>query len=150
MTKPEWINDAWELDEVIADPVFQEFIDGLFKCKYVTRITLLGSIVIRGRESFKRYPNLPQFIDIDVGVEYDKSIKKKYLIPRNDLSGIATMEVAEYLMPFGLKRYKASPKYFRPMVYVPSPNAPDSYYGQKYAIHIEREPYAQHVVLRER
>jgi len=149
MTKTEWINDAWELDEVIADPVFQEFIDGLFKCECVTRITLLGSIVIGGREPFNRHPNAPQFIDIDVGVEYG-SIPTSEVIPCHSNSGIETREVAEYLMPFGLKRDVRSTERFRPMVYVPSPNAPDSYYGKKYAIHVEKAPYASHVVLRER
>ena len=149
MTKTEWINDAWELDEVIADPVFQEFVDGLFECECVTRITLLGSIVIGGREPFNRYPDKLHFIDIDVGVEYG-SIPTSEVIPCHDNSGISTREVAEYLMPFGLKRDPISPERFRPMVYVPSPNAPDSYYGKKYAIHVERKPYAQHVVLRER
>jgi len=149
MTKTEWINDAWELDEVIADPVFQEFIDGLFKCKCVTRITLLGSIVIGNREPFNRYPGKPHFIDIDVGVEYG-SIPTSEVIPSHGHSGVSTREVAKYLMPFGLKRDVSSPECFRPMVYVPSPNAPDSYYGKKYAIHVERKPYAQHVVLRER
>ena len=149
MTKPEWINDAWELDDIIADPVFQEFIDGLFKCKCVKRITLLGSIVIRGREPFNKYPNAPQFIDIDVGIEYG-SIPRSEVIPSHGHSGIETRKVAEYLIPFGLKMDVRSPQRFRPVVYVPSPNAPDSYYGKKYAIHLEKKPYAQHVVLRER
>jgi len=149
MTRPEWVNDAWELDDVIADPVFQEFIDGLFECGYVRRITLLGSIVIGGREPFNRYPDKLHFIDIDVGVEYS-SIPNSEVIPSHSNSGIETRGVAEYLIPYELKKCPNDTARYRPMVYVPSPNAPDSYYGKKYAIHIERAPYEQHVVLRER
>lgn len=149
--QPDWINEKWELDKVLEDPAFQSFIDGLFKCEHVKRITLLGSLVIEGYEPFTRglekYGN-PLAIDIDVSLEYDDSIPEPIRHP-SDLfldryaRCTATPEIKDYL-----ERYELG--HGDPVVYIPSQSAPNGPCGRKYRIHIEDRPINQHIVLRER
>lgn len=115
--------DRWELNEFLNDPKVQDFIDGLFACKHVTRITVLGSMVQKGYEPFNKYVGTTRQPDVDIGVEYDIPYVHKH-------GSYATLEIKEYFERFDWNG--------------------SSVIVSRYRIHIETAPRKKHIVLRER
>lgn len=144
MNQQKLMKGEWKLDEILADPTFQKFVDGLFNCEQIKRISLLGSLVLHGRESFDRFPERPTSCDIDLGMEY------KPPIGGSMWDGLQTDCIIEYCKQFGLKPDTHYSKGFRPVVYLPSPLAPVCYFGKTYIIHLNGKPKKNFLTLRER